>query len=175
MAHAPNGWRREHRRYWFFQAAKEGCLHCVRHMLEGDASLGTATSETHNYTALDFALWSEQNGVPGAGDVVEFLTPVTAATELPQAPPEPPSECSPGTSHRPAAGRREQNKYWLFAAASARCVRCVQHWVEEVGVDPASTSDTQGWTAMLCAEWARREGVSGAAEVETYLAGLTAA
>ena len=110
--HPPSRRRRDQQLYWFFQAASDGCLPCVRRMLQEDGSLGHVTLETQNYTALDFARWSEEQGVAGARDVVECLAPSTAAeaecqpdTEQADAPPEPASECNPGPSHPPPRRR----------------------------------------------------------------------
>ena len=85
-------------------------------------------------------------------------------------PPVPGHACSPGETHVPSTRRRQQRKYWLFQAASEGCLRCVRHFVEAEGVDPASESDTNGWTALDFAVWAREHGDVGSEEVETYLA-----
>ena len=62
VAHAPCRRRRGQPRYWLFQAAQDGCLSCVTRMLQEDSSLRHVTSETQQYTALDFAQWSESLG-----------------------------------------------------------------------------------------------------------------
>ena len=145
-------------------------------MLREESIDARMTSETQGYTALDFAQWSAEQGVAGASEVAEFLGQYTTVaaegqpeTEQPEAPPKPPSDCIPGASHRPSKRQRSQRKYWLFAAASAGCLRCVRHYVEEESVDPGSKSDTHGWTVLDFAVWAKDQGVADAEDVETYL------
>ena len=45
----------------------------------------------------------------------------------------------------------------------------MRHYIEDVGVDPASKSDTHRWTMVDFAGWAKKQGVVGAAEVESYV------
>ena len=78
-------------------------------------------------------------------------------------------ECRPGVSHPPSKRRRPLRKYWLFEAASAGCLRCVQYWVQDKEVDAASKSDTNNYTALDCAEWARQQDNVRTEEVEEYL------
>ena len=72
-----------------------------------------------------------------------------------EARPKPTGQCIPGASHTPSKSRCSQRKYWLFGAVRAGCLRCVQHYIEDESVDLASKSDTQRWTALDFAVWAR--------------------
>ena len=59
--------------YWFFQAACEGCLPCVQRLVRADGIDVHSTSQTQRYTAMDCAVWAQDEGVAGAEEVVAFL------------------------------------------------------------------------------------------------------
>ena len=168
-AHCPSKHRCSQDKYWLFKAAQDGCLPCVQRMVRQGGIDPCSTSDTQGYTALDFANWAKERGVAGAQEVAAFLAQETGAdsddgwsvVQL---------ECTPGVSHPPTKRRRALRKYWLFGAARAGCLRCVRHYIDVEGVDPASKSDTHGWSALDFAVWARQQGVVGAAEVETFMA-----
>ena len=176
VSHRPSRRRCHLPQYWLFRAASDGCLPCVQRLLHEDGVDIHGTSLTQAYTALDFAMWARQQGVTGADAVVTFLsreiaTDVEGEWEIVQleAPARPIDQCLPGVSHLPPRRRREQRKYRLFWAASAGCLRCVRHYIADEGVDPGSKSNTQGWTALDFAAWARQRGVVGADDVEAFL------
>jgi hypothetical protein len=58
-----------------FKAAEDGCLQCVKHLVENEGIDPAATSTTCRYTALGFAEWSQQHGqnLPGCADVAAYL------------------------------------------------------------------------------------------------------
>ena len=53
--HQPFKKRRADVNYWFFHAVKDGCQKCVKILVEELGVNSNATSETRNYTAMDFA------------------------------------------------------------------------------------------------------------------------
>ena len=176
-AHRPGKRRCSQPRYWLYQAASEGCLPCVQRLVRDGVVDVRCTSENQGYSALDFAKWAQLQGVAGAKEVVAFLAQETGVDAASQsstgqsaAEPVPSRDCSPGVSHPPSKRRRADRKCWLFGAASAGCLRCVRHYVEDESVDPLSRSETNGWTALDFAEWARQQGVAETTEVEAYLA-----
>ena len=175
-AHRPSRRRCSQPKYWLYQAVSEGCLPCVQRLLREDGIDARSTSENQGYTALDFAAWAQEQGVAGAKEVAAFLAqePGVDAVSQSNAGPVaaelvPVPACSPGVSHPPSKRQRPHRKYWLFGAASAGCLRCVRHYVENEGVEPLSKSDSHGWTSLDFAVWAGQQGVVGAKEVEAYL------
>ena len=139
-----------------------------------------STSENQGFTALDFANWAHEKGVAGAKDVAAFLAqeigvgPASLPSTGHSASASTPSvRCSPGVSHPPSKKRRSQRKYWLFEAAGAGCLQCVRHYLVEECLELQSKSDSQGWTALDFAAWARQQGVIEAVEVEEYLTWMT--
>ena len=74
--HLPrSAYRRGRPEYMLFQAALEGCLPCVRRMLEQDPKVDrNALSDTQNYSVQDFADYAVQRNVPGARAVQMYLT-----------------------------------------------------------------------------------------------------
>ena len=72
------------RKYFLFRAASDGCVQCVRKLLDEGVS-PHAESQSCKYTAIDFASWevaqASKNGrsAPGCEQVVAFLQQYTAA------------------------------------------------------------------------------------------------
>ena len=65
------------------------------------------------------------------------------------------SEPACWNSHRYAKKpRRDCNTYTCFGAATAGCLLCVRHGIEDCGVDPTVTSDTCGYSLESFAAWA---------------------
>ena len=57
-----------------FQAASEGCVSCVRRMLEQNPKVDpNVHSEIQNYSVHDFAEYAVQQKVPGACSVQAYL------------------------------------------------------------------------------------------------------
>ena len=59
--------------YWLLQAANEGCLPCVQRPVRAGGIDVDSTSQTQRYTAMDCAVWAQDEGVAGAEEVVAFL------------------------------------------------------------------------------------------------------
>ena len=72
-SHAPTKRRRARRKYWLFGAARAGCMRCVRHFIEVERVDPTSKSDTHGWSALDFAAWARQQGVVGAEEVETYM------------------------------------------------------------------------------------------------------
>ena len=67
--------RRDRREYMLFQAASEGCVSCVRRMLEQNPKVDpNVHSEIQNYSVHDFAEYAAQLNIPGASSVQAYLT-----------------------------------------------------------------------------------------------------
>ena len=58
--HKPSKKRREDLSYWFLHAVSDGCKGCVKILVEEMKVDINATSETHKWTAMDFAEFYEQ-------------------------------------------------------------------------------------------------------------------
>ena len=79
--------------------------------------------------------------------------------------------CPCGKDHTPKrADKRRYIGYWMFEAASQGCKPCVQHCIEQKGIDPGVRSWRQNYTAMSWAIWGREQQVEGTEEVVAYLA-----
>ena len=65
--------KRDTTQYRLFQAASDGCCHCVRHFVEEDEVDPLATSLSMGYNAWDFADYAVETGTPGAKAVREYL------------------------------------------------------------------------------------------------------
>ena len=63
--HKPSRKRREDLSYWFLHAVSDGCKECVRILVEEMEVDINATSETHRWTAMDFAEYYEQHEMKG--------------------------------------------------------------------------------------------------------------
>ena len=64
------------REYYLFTAAGDGCLPCVKHLVEVERVDVFATSQTCKYTALAFAEWEvteHTSRAPQCASVVEYL------------------------------------------------------------------------------------------------------
>ena len=61
--HLPPSWRRSRRnspRYHLYAAAKDGCVHCTRRILESGEAQATDRSESGMWTVRDFAAYASQ-------------------------------------------------------------------------------------------------------------------
>ena len=80
-SHVPPRRHRGKRTYVLFRAAEDGCLKCVRKLLEEEKVDISAVSETKGYSALDFAEWGVKKGSSSEGDaVVKFLRKAQEST-----------------------------------------------------------------------------------------------
>ena len=73
--HLPYGGRKPRSsKYKLFHAAKDGCLECVERLVLVEGVAADALSDTHRYSALDFAEWGEEQEIEGRhADVISFL------------------------------------------------------------------------------------------------------
>ena len=100
--------RKEHLlKNWLFRAASDGCLDCVKHVLEKEEFRPFSISEPLEYTVLDMAIWAQCKGVKGAQEVVQYLRGA-----YPQMP----------SGHRPSKRHQHLKQYWLFQAACDGCL-----------------------------------------------------
>ena len=65
--------RARERKYWLFEAAWSGCLACVKHPLEDDRINPQEISNNYKLSALDWALYGQEQGQAGADEVVAYL------------------------------------------------------------------------------------------------------
>ena len=74
VSHQPqDAVRARERKYWLFQAAWDGCLCCVKHFLEGKIVQPQEISNSSGFSALDWALYGQENEREGADEVVAYL------------------------------------------------------------------------------------------------------
>ena len=98
------------RKYFLFTAASDGCVQCVRRLLE-EGVPPSALSESCKYSALDFAAWeitqARKKGcaAPGCEAVVEFLQGAPFSQQYNTTPPpNPPAAPSAPSQWAPSAG-----------------------------------------------------------------------
>ena len=103
FAHLPPQTRRTQRKYFLFEAARAGCVPCVRHFLTEEKIDPFSRSETHGYSVLDFALYAKDQDISGAEHVLAYLrTTWPQISSLPEQNVQPllHSESSKRTLHR---------------------------------------------------------------------------
>ena len=73
--HQPVQWRKRRQfKEWFFHAAKQGCLPCVRHCIEVLCIDPDVQSDHERHTALAWSEWAAGLQVDGAREVFEYLS-----------------------------------------------------------------------------------------------------
>ena len=73
-AHKPKSARRAaQRKYWLFQAASDGCLPCVKYLLEMQGVDPMSLSDSQSYSALDWSLHGAEEGRSEAALVTKYL------------------------------------------------------------------------------------------------------
>ena len=88
--------RGRERKYWLFEAAWAGCLTCVKHFLEYEGVNPQDTSNSSRFSALDWALYGQEQGQDGADEVVAYLN-----REWPGMPRKKKSRKNPAAQPRP--------------------------------------------------------------------------
>ena len=58
--HRPSKNRQSDLKYWLFKAIEHGCQDCVQIMVEELGVDKSVVSNTHKYTAMDYAVWAKQ-------------------------------------------------------------------------------------------------------------------
>lgn len=75
-AHVPST-RPGNRIYWLFQAAQEGCLECVRRLVEEEGLDVDSKSQTQGWSALSFAEWGRDKFGNDTTDVRAYLEAIS--------------------------------------------------------------------------------------------------
>ena len=168
VAHVPThkGARGE-RTYFLFPGAEDGCLECVKHLIQNENLDPLSTSTRAKYTAAAFAEWSRKHGgedPDGCRRVMKYLEAISCNNTC----------AGLDRAHQPtqSGARSGERKYFLFQAAQDGCLQCVKHVVENEGVHPLSTSSRAKYTAAAFAEWSTTHGgedVDGCRRVMKYL------
>ena len=71
---AETSWRYDFKQYHLFAAAYDGCLPCVKRLVEVDGVPLDSKSFHKGYTALDWAKWGVDHDRPGCAGVVDWVT-----------------------------------------------------------------------------------------------------
>ena len=149
--------------YFLFKACEDGCLSCVRELVEREGVDPRQSSLSGKYTVMDFAEWGQScSSCPDKyDDVIAYLnvraTPwcsqycshvsLSAAS---------PVHCSgPDVAHVPPdrRGKAAERIYYLYKAAEHGCLPCVKQLIESEGLDPRKTSLTCHYSAADFARW----------------------
>ena len=163
-AHPPS-WRHwQCPEYWMFQAAKDGCLDCVRKCVEEKQLDLHFRSETMGYTVKDYALFGIAKGFAETADDLQYLNEKLVSTPSSRT-----SRCIPFQAHVPKQTNGHLGKLYLFQAAQEGCEHCVRHYLTMELIDSRSTSDPEGLTVLDYAEIALDKNTPGANEVVDYL------
>ena len=166
--------------YVLFQASMDGCLPCVRHLIEVEGLDPEGRSDSGAYSALDFATYGlQRTSLSGCADVADYLLALHDKTGSPALPKDCPAASAGGAkacpglgaAHCPGKKKMGNLKYQLFHAAADACLPCVRELVEVRGVCPAEGSDSQNYTALDWAQYSLEKGVNedGCIEVIGYL------
>ena len=73
QAHVPKQTNGHLGKLYLFQAAQEGCEHCVRHYLTVELIDSRSTSDLEGLTVLDYVEIALDKNTPGANEVVDYL------------------------------------------------------------------------------------------------------
>jgi organic hydroperoxide reductase OsmC/OhrA len=152
------------RKYHLFAAAHAGCLECVQKLVLHEGIDPNSQSTRCKYSVQDWADWGYKQ--TGKLAVVTWLREYRAFLEQSNAlandfafgsSGSAASVCpGPDKAHQPTQKsykRTRGRQYFLFTAAEAGCLKCVQKLVLEEGIDPKSTSTTCGYSVEDFAEW----------------------
>lgn len=63
-----------HIKEWFFNAAWQGCLPCVKHCIEVHGVDVASEGDNMKYTVMDWAQWAVARETEGAVAVVDYLS-----------------------------------------------------------------------------------------------------
>ena len=191
VAHVPKqkSARSGGRVYFLYKAAEDGCLACVKHLVDTEGVDPKQVSASCGYSALDFAAWAKSSSSdPGKYDDVlaylrestslickEDLSPAASVDLSPAASVDVlPFSCGgPDVAHVPPkrGGKAQPRGYYLYKAAEHGCLQCVRYLVEIEGLDPNERSSTNSYSAADFARWVRdpNQGSEGYDKVIAYL------
>ena len=144
-----------------------------------------SSSDTQEYTGLDFAEWGKTKGHGRHEDVITFLhdqicvkhymgsrqwVVLRQATGPPPPPPPPPPPQPQPCSRRHGGRKPRSSQYKLFHAAKDGCLACVQRLVLVEGVAADALSDTHRYSVLDFAEWGEKQAIKGRhADVISFL------
>ena len=170
--------------YFLFKACEDGCLSCVRELVEKEGVDPRQSSLSGKYTAMDFAEWGQSCSLyPGKyDDVIGYLNVCATLLRSRDCPCVSLSAASavhcsgPDVAHVPPdrCGKAAERIYYLYKAAEHGCLPCVKQLVESEGLDPRKTSLTCHYSAADFARWGQGLSSSPARyeEVVAYLDGV---
>ena len=149
--------------YFLFKACEDGCLPCVRELVEKEGVDPKQLSLSGKYTAMDFAEWGQScsSSPDKYDDVIAYLN-VCATSLFSQdcshvsLSAVSPVHCSgPDVAHVPPdrCGKAAERIYYLYKAAEHGCLPCVKQLIESEGLDPRKTSLTCHYSAADFARW----------------------
>jgi len=152
--------------YKMFSAAAEGCLRCVRYYVEREKIPHDITSESGQYTALDFAAWSTlQDGVDTT-EVQRYLKQQsahetggvnTAQGLVPAAFSDYTGSCNPRRRVFDRRSSTDEAVKMFHGAAYDGCKDCTKFWVEHRHLSPLVTSG--GYSAVGWARYGAQQAV----------------
>ena len=167
VAHVPKqrSARDRSRIYSLFKACENGCLSCVRQLVEKEGVDPRQLSSSSKYTAMDFAVWGRScSSCPGKyDDVIAYLRVCVTSPRSRDCSRVSPSAASPvhcngpDVAHVPLtrSGKAAERIYYLYKAAEHGCLACVKQLVESEGLDPSETSSTCHYSAADFARWGK--------------------
>ena len=167
FAHVPTQKSAERggRAYYLFKAASDGCLSCVRKLIEEEGIDPLTVSTTCKYRAVDFAKWELRDGETSAEHtkIVAYLSEREARARADSALASMGQDracLGPNIAHVPTqkSARLGGRKYFLFKAAVDGCLGCVRKLIDVEGIDPLAVSTTGKWSALDFVKWHCREG-----------------
>ena len=135
-AHEPLWGYRQRQADWMFQAAQDGCLRCVRECVEQKWQDIFGICDGMGYALVDHALYGIAKGMANTEEVLQYVKSLHQPVALVN-----PAQCVTYRAHVPERITGQVSKYYLFKAAEAGCLRCVQQYLEREFIEPLSVSD----------------------------------
>ena len=138
VAHVPkqSSARDRGRIYFLFKACEDGCLSCVRQLVEKEGVDPRQLSSSSQYTAMDFAAWGRScSSSPGKyDDVIAYLHACVTSPRFRDCSRVSPSTASPvhcngpDVAHVPSkrSDKAAERIYYLYKAAEHGCLACVK-------------------------------------------------
>ena len=148
-------------KYQLFKAAQDGCLACVKDLIQASVD-PSSVSTNMGLTAADYAAWGTADGCSAVVQYLQTLGATSKKSSQREAKTEcgvmnPCSGCARAHVPKWKSARAGERKYTLFRAAEDGCLACVKDLILE-GIDPFSVSTNCGYTAADYAGWGTAEG-----------------